>query len=143
MFGKLFGGIVRFSQTTLLGTGGDPTKVIGSEGRKVANMMILPTKVNPQNVVDASKQSNSSEAASYLLARYSKHRLQSASNYLATMKTRADYAKGMMGIERQVQQIGASHAKAMARYQLGTAETAAGLTAYEAEFSRAGETINF
>lgn len=143
MLGKLFGGIVKFSQTTALGTGGDPTKLIGSEGRKIQNMMILPTKVNPQAVTDSAKQSGQTEAQSYLLAKYSKNRLQSATNYLAILKTRADYAKGMMNVERQVQQIGASHGKAIARHQLGTAETAANLTGYEAEFTRAGETINF
>jgi hypothetical protein len=138
---SIFGG--GGDRSSSLGTGSDPTKIVGNEKRLLASRAVLPTKTNASTVVEASGMAGRTEAQSQLLAQLSRHQQRVAGNLVAILKTRVEHSKAMMKIEREVQQLDAQQSKAITRFHLGVAENKANLSGFDSEMQRAAEIINF
>lgn len=140
LFPGVSGALVKSNQ---LASGADPTRITGNDRGAIVKYSSLPVKTNPQAVIKASEELGKSEAQTYLLRQLSRHTLRTAENALATLETRVEHSKQMMGIEGKYQRLQAKHGKNLIRYGLGVAENKANYSGYEAEFMAAQDVVNF
>lgn len=140
MFIKLFTSNIPTRDEDL---GGNPTRIIGSERRKIANVATLPTKTNAQGVINAAKVAGRAEAEALLLSKLSRHQLQAANSWAKTFGTRVNHAVGMMRVKERVQKDASKLHKNVLGHNLNLGETQANLSGYDAEFQRASSLVQF
>ncbi len=123
--------------------GGNPTRIVGSERRKIANVSVLRTKTNPQEVVKSARIAGQAEAEVQLLSRLSRNQLAAANSWAKAFSTRVNHASAMMRIKESVQRDAAKLHKGTLNHNLTLGETQANLGGYDGEFQRASEVVNF
>lgn len=127
-----------------LGSGADVTNINGG-GEKSAfvSAATLPSSTSAGEVTSAASRCGHLEAQAFLLNRLSKWRLGQADAALNILQTRLDHSQQMMQKEVEYQRAFGKHGKALLRYGLGVAENKANVTAYEASFGSAMNSLNF
>lgn len=134
MLDNIFQGLVPTDKTQLTGiNGGDITKIgdMGGSLQRIKERMKLPKSVSAQQVLEEAKHTGEIEAQLALAQEIVNSRGQELDQLVRLHEINVKHTQKVMQVDERLRTIQAGHSKAVARYQLGAAETQVNLGAFE------------
>lgn len=145
MLGDLFPNVFGSNEAkqTQLATGGNPTKLQGTEKANLKAAMALPAKGTQEQVKAAAKAAGELSGQVPILKQLSEYQLEQQQAALEILDVRINHHGQSMRNEQSFQKKISKHGQNVLDHNLTTTATQAHFSGYEAQFQAAADTVKF
>lgn len=141
LFPNVFGG--NENGATQLASGGNPTKLQGTERANLKAAMALPAKGTQEQVKAAAKAAGELSGQVPILKQLSEYQLEQQQAALEILDVRINHHGQSMRNEQSFQMKISKHGQNVLDHNLTTTATQAHFSGYEAQFQAAADTVKF
>lgn len=145
MLGELFPNVFTSgaNDVTTLNSGGNPTKLLGTEKANLKAAMALPAKGTQEQVKVAAKTAGELSGQVPIMKQLSEYQLEQQQAALEILDVRINHHGQFMKNEQSFQKKISKHGQNVLDHNLTTTATQAHFSGYEAQFQAAADTVKF